>query len=84
MYYPLLCNHTVSTAIVQSQYNLDEILAKHWSHQALYKNLITMIPYFHDDDNYLIDSVDILIITQDSLITTQLDDECIADSLLHG
>jgi len=81
MCYPFLWNHTAGNAIVQSQYNLDEILAKHWSHRASYENLITMIPYFHDDENYIIDSLDLPRITQDSLITTQPDDERIADTL---
>ena len=62
---------------VQCKYNLDDILSKHWSHQASYKNLIRLIPYFHGDATYLINSVDILRITQHSLTTTPLDDECV-------
>ena len=62
---------------VQSKYNLDDILSNHLSHQASYDNIIRLIPYFHDDANYLIDSVNIFRITQNSLTTTPLDDECI-------
>ena len=60
---------------IPSEYNLAEILSKHWSHQALYNNLIKPLLNFHSDADDLIESVEISTLAQHGITVTPLDDK---------
>ena len=50
----------INIAHILSDYNLANILLKHWSHQALYKNLIKLLLHFHGDtDDLIVNSVEL-------------------------
>jgi len=62
---------------IPSEYNLADILSKHWSHQASYENLIKPLLHFHGDaDDLIIDSLDIFQLDQDVFTATPLEDGC--------
>ena len=58
----------IKIAHIPSEYNLTNILSKHWIHQALYQNLIKPLLHFHGNaDNLIVDLVKLSQLAQPHL-----------------
>ena len=67
----------INISHIPSEYNLADILSKHWSHQASYENLIKPLLHFHgDSDNLIIDLVNISELNHHGFTAIPFDDKC--------
>ena len=66
----------INIAHIPSEFNLADILLKHWSHQAAYNNLIKLLLHYHGDVNefYTHDSVDLSHLSHDGFVAKPLHD----------